>query len=156
MKRKIREWEREMAVDISMWSQVVQHWLWFSSPVICQFNWFSSCIQLFPSNQILVTVVPPDPPLPSKHQSIYTLKLIAYVLGDIELFLTILGSGVQCHRPPRWFWNQAGGWNASYLLSPSWIHVFGMLALHFNTLLTFFVACRLKHYLIKFLVNFFY
>jgi hypothetical protein len=87
---------------------------------------------------------------------VYTLKLIVCVLGDIELFLTTLGSGVQCHRLPRWFGNQAGGWNPSYLLSPSWIHVFGMLALHFNTLLTFFVACRLKHYLIKFPVNFFY
>lgn len=38
---------------------------------------------------------------------VYTLKLIAYVLGDFELFLIILGSGVQCDRPPRWFWNRA-------------------------------------------------
>jgi hypothetical protein len=56
-----------------MWSQVVRHWLWFSSPVICQFNWFSSYIQLFPSNQILVTIAPPDTPLWSL--KVYTLKL---------------------------------------------------------------------------------
>jgi hypothetical protein len=131
-----------MAVGISMWSQVVRHWLWFSSPVICQFNWFSSCIQLFPSNQILVTVVPPaDPPVRLKHQSIYpqanclcTWRLWTFP-DNTRQWCPVWPSFQVILEPGR-------GWNATYLLSPSWIHVFGILALHFNTLLTFYVACR--------------